>query len=424
MEKQVRQITGLGKIKRFAAAMMFAVVCFAIVVTSVSCDFFNKAEEDNRGNVIKPNIVKTGQDYDNKTVKSSRAEVTIDASLFKVKGQSVAPVGLTQKLEITKKHNAKRLLTKGKAVSAHADVIIEDLYKRIRKSLADENEPYDPSADPLIEYMDGNSSVNFLLGADGVNGVYNFKADYVKDGNSKNGIFFGIDDKTIKSLSDRSAEFSLYDILASGGMLDFKNAAEWVAKDNASKYFSTEADKFIYNLEVDEKKITHDLVEKIEILAEKITGETISKETFDEVMEIAGGWIKVNPTKVDALVSANGLPDKTTTDLSVDVNISLSELDDVLFKLLGKEEKDKISSALRTAVAVFSLRGTGGEDNTIGMRFKIDKTETFKYGEKDCNFGEENEVMFSDMTVPVESRKVLTEEEIRSFIEKIKSDEE
>lgn len=379
-----------------------------------ACSLIGGPNVDERDNIVKPSVIKLGQDFDSQKAKKTTTEVSVILSIFKKdeNGSGVIPFSVEQKAQLTRKINGDKFFADGKIKTVQIDNKVEELYKTIRLWLADDKNPYDAKNDPTITYLEGNTEINFALGAT-ANGSYNLVAQYDKESYR-----LAVADETIaNALYDN--DFSLLNLLTSSGMLDFKNASEWMSKDNASRYFSTAKNKFIYELDVDTQKISHKLLKKIETIVPLLSEFDVTEEQTEDIIRTIKRWIKINPCTVNALVSENGLPDNTNSEFSVDININLTELDNLLFKLYGKDKKEELSNLVRSASFVLGLHGTDGDKNSIGLRLTVKTTEQFAYGEKQCSLDGVETGMFADVTEDIEGRTVLTAEDFRALTKKI-----
>lgn len=403
--------------KKSAVKAIIITICIVMLCSFMllfsACSLIGGQNVDERDNIVKPNVIKLGQDFDSQKAKKTTTEVSVILSIFKKNenGNGVVPFSVEQKAQITRKINGDKFYADGKLKTVQIDTKVEELYKNIRLLLADEKNPYDAKSDPTIAYLEGNTEINFSLGAT-ANGSYNLAAQYEEN------YRLAVSDETIKTaLSDN--DFSLLNILTSSGMLDFKNASEWMSKDNASRYFSTAKNKFIYELDVDTQKLSRKLLKKIETIVPILSEYDVTEEQVEDIIRTVKGWIKINPCTVNALVSENGLPDNTNSEFSVDINVNLTELDNLLFKLYGKDKKEEISNLVRSAAFVLGLLGTDGDNNSVGLRLTVKTTEQFAYGEKQCSLDGVKTGMFSDVTEDIDGRTVLTAEDFRALTKKI-----
>ncbi|MGN1043081.1 MAG: hypothetical protein ACI4SK_06330 [Christensenellales bacterium] len=398
------------KTKKRVAAVLTAALCAVVLFCFSACDLFPQANEDNRENIVKPDISKAASDYESQTIKGSEAVAKAEFSIYKKGNGKVLPIKTEQIFEILRISDADRIFVDSTLRSGATDASLVELYKNIRNTLAKEDEPYDATTDPVVEYLQGSSDFRFRVGW---NDFYNVKGEYRSE---KNGFsrFFGFDDKVIKDAAgDIVTDFVLSESLVSSGLLDFKKASEWVAKDDGSRYFSTEKNKFVYLLDVDEGKLGTMLKEELNRLAPFLAYADIPSETYEKVVKTVSKWVKINPSNVTALVSANGLPDKTTTECSFDVNVNLTQLDEVLYFIFGKDKKEEISKLIRIAVLGLNLCGTNGEDNTVGFRVSFRSEESFRYGAQ-CSF-EGSEEFFVGADEEAEGRKILAPDDLKAI---------
>lgn len=68
-----------GKIIRIT---LFICLCATLIFSTVACDLFGGSAEDNRNNIVKPNISKAQQDYDALSTKSSDVTASATVAFF------------------------------------------------------------------------------------------------------------------------------------------------------------------------------------------------------------------------------------------------------------------------------------------------------------------------------------------------------
>ncbi len=394
------------------AAILLVVVFFTCILSA--CDLFAtpSAPVDNRPNLKKPDLSEAGSDFHAQTKKGSKYDGSVKLSLFRLNNGVTMPTSTEQKILFKRTSIDNQFLLNGSIFTGEGGDIFASFYQSVRAVL---DKKYDSNDDPIYEYLSGESELQFSFGYDS---CYNLSIDYISDsfGSSK---FFSAEKSTVNEVTSTiNEDFLLSDHFLSSGILDLKSATDWVNSDSAGKYFSTENDMFIYNLDVNEEKIATIILEKLESLIPALSELNVDKETFGEVFDIAKDWVTVTSSSVDALVTEKGMPHKTESTLDIDINVNLSDLDNVLFLLLGKELKDEVSLLIRAAVMGNKLCGTKGENNTIGFRVEYSSTEEFFHG-KECSFDGAKADIFADIDEEIKDRTVISAEDIKSVWQKI-----
>lgn len=404
---------------RIVAIILFAAITLLFAASMSGCDLFGGSgtnnKEDDKGNTIKPNISQAQTKYEEKEKKRSDATVTVSGEIFskKTENSPVSTMGMTEKLLLRRINDGQRFFADAEATTTEADDSLVNLYKMYRMFEDD----YEPDDDKILQYLEKESSLTLKIGYES---CYNLTVGY-KSAESEATKSFCFGDDIFENVAEGALSgFVPASYFMSGGILDFKKTADWLAEDKANRFFSTDRNKFIYQLQVDENKVKSGIVEKINRYASLLVDENeiISEEDYAKIAAKAERWIKINPTEVNALVSYDGLPDKTDYTLSVDININLAELEDVLFILLGKDKKDEAMGLINSVVAAKNLCGTDGQKGTLGIRFAVTREEKFSYAAKDCTV-EQYDEMFLPIDEEREGRTKIEAEDIRKAVAKI-----
>ena len=397
-----------GKIIRIT---LFICLCATLIFSTVACDLFGGSAEDNRNNIVKPNISKAQQDYDALSTKSSDVTASATVAFFNRNSKkAVVSTEITESLFLKRIRNGNKFFAKAELSTTECDDSIAALYKQIRQLTSSEKNPYSAANDPFVDYLESAASLSVALGYEN---CYNVSAEYVsKKSPAKRRYAF--DDKTVSDCLDKASDFVLSSYLSSSGIFDLKNAADWVSEDKASRFFSTDKNRFIYQLKADENKIKTIVINKIDKVLPLVLDENLSDETYSKILGYISKWIKINPTSVDALVSDKGLPDSTSVNFSFDINVDFADLDQLLFLAFGKEKKEEISGCVNALATLKNVCGTNGEERTLGMRVTINEKENFFYDAKKCSFPPEAEDTFLPLDEEVADRKVVTADDIKT----------
>lgn len=400
------------KFGKIAKITLLVCLCATLVLATVACDLFGGGStEDNRNNIVKPNISKAQQDYDALSTKASDVTASATVAFFNRNAKKeVVSTEITENLSLKRIRSGNKFFAEAELTTTDCDDSIVALYKQIRQLVSTEDKPYSSTDDPVAEYLEKSSSLSVALGYEN---CYNLSAEYVsKKSPAKRRYAF--DDKAISDCLDGESDFVLSSYLTASGIFDLKNAADWVSEDKASRFFSTDRNRFIYQLKADENKIKTIVINKIDKVLSLFLNENISDDAYEKILKFISEWIKVNPTSVDALVSDKGLPDSTTVNFSFDINVDFAELDSLLFLAFGKDKKEEISGYVNALATLKSVCGTNGENRTLGIRVTINEKENFFYDAKKCSFPTEAEEMFLPLGEEVADRKVITADDIKT----------
>lgn len=390
---------------------LFICLCATLVFATVACDLFGGgSSEDNRNNIVKPNISKAQKDYDALSTKASSVDASATVSFFsKDAKDAVISTDVTESIVLERILNGDKFFAKAKLSTAKCDDSIVALYKQVRKLVSSKEDEYDATADPVIDYLESSSAASLSMG---YKDCYNVAAEYLSE-KTPSKKRYAFDDKAITDCFDGKSDFVLASYLSASEIFDFNKASEWVSEDKASRFFSTDKNNFIYQLKADENKIKGMLIDKLDAILPLLTADNLSEDSCDKISEFISGWIKINPTSVDALVSDKGLPHSTTVNFSFDVNVDFADLDQVLFLAFGKDKKEELSGYVNALATLKSLCGTNGEDRTLGLRITINEKQKFFYDAKHCGFPSDSDEMFLSVDEAVEGRTVVTAGDIK-----------
>lgn len=376
-------------------------VCVMTVFLLTGCFF--SADVDNRENTLKPDISASKEDYDKLTTKRSVTDTTFKATLFKAQTTSSAltPISLSENLVVDRILNEGKIYIDADVSTSYADDALVNLYKFLTKNKSSLTGISDTD---ILAFLEGNLS--FALRSGISDGVYNLKAFASETGKEERDLFYGAtDDKNVNALlSSFGIPFdgSLSDYLVSGGLINLNNVSEWLSQDVASKYFSTADNKFIYSLVGDPEKVK-DMI--LSVFPEEEEVASVISD-YAKVLATVKNWISVSDVSVDALVHPNKMPDKSTSSFKINLNVNLTELNDVLGKISSISDKDRtaVLDMLRSVSALYNLRGTEGQLNTIGISLEVVSVEQFLYNE-DCSL-EGKEIYFASLDEDIPDRKV------------------
>lgn len=399
--------------KRSLVKIVSLILCLVMAAALFACG----AEEDNRSNIVKPDISKALNDYEQLNIKRSNFAASFSFSLFRnlldkqTNKRELVPASITERLSLDRIVNGDKIYMDGDLRTSQIDEQIYNLYTALRNFVASMgNGPkYDPAEDDIATYLNGTTHFDMRLGY--ADGCYNLKASY-EDGSTDPQSFWGAtDDENVDkliSLLNLDLDVTLSDYLMTSGLMDLTNASEWISGDAASKYFSTVSNKFIYNLTADSDKLYALIFSYVDKLAEAFGAEEYAEDLqkFHRVLPYLKKWVSVGPSSVDATVTSSGLPDKMTTAMRVNVNINLTELDEVLYILFPKDKKD-LMVMVNFAVVFLSLRGVNGEENTLGIAFDLLLEENFLYGAENCALDSVDADLFLPVSEENENRYVF-----------------
>lgn len=388
--------------KKFGRLFLYlSAVCLLTVFLLTGCFF--SADVDNRENTLKPDISASKEDYDKLTAKRSVTDTTFKVTLFKAQASSSAltPISLSENLVADRIFNEDKIYIDAAVRTSYADDALVNLYKFLIKNKGSLTNISDSD---ILAFLEGNLSLALRSGI--ADGVYNLKVFASETGKEERSLFYGAtDDKNVNALlSSFGIPFngSISDYLITSGFINLNNVSEWLSQDVASKYFSTADNKFIYSLVGDPEKV-------IDILLSFLPDESEAASYVDDyakVLATVKSWISVSDVSVDALVHPNKMPDKSTTSLRIDINLNLTELNDVLGKIssISDEDRTAVLDLLRSVAALYNLRGTEGQLNTIGITLDVTSVEQFLYNE-DCSL-EGKEIYFASLDEEIPDRKV------------------
>lgn len=376
-------------------------VCLLTVFLMTGC--FGETPVDNRENTLKPDISSSKENYDKLTTKRSKTDTTVKISLFKAQASSsdLTPISLSENLVADRTVNEGKLFLDASLRTSYADDALVNLYKFLIKNKLSVTGITETD---ILGYLEGTLSLALRCGV--YDGVYNLKASALETAKEERPLFYvATDDKNVNALlSSFGIPFngSISDYLITSGFINLNNVSEWLSQDVASKYFSTADNKFIYSLVGDPEKV-------IDILLSFLPDESEAASYVDDyakVLATVKSWISVSDVSVDALVHPNKMPDKSTTSLRIDLNINITELNDVLGKIHSVSDEDRKTTVdlLRSVAALYNLRGTEGQLNTVGISLEIVIVENFLYNE-DCSL-EGKEIYFASLDEEIPDRKV------------------
>ena len=247
---------------KIAKITLLVCLCATLVVATVACDLFdNGSSEDNRSTLVKPNIRTVQQDYDSLNTKSSDVTASATVAFFNRNAKKeVVSTEITENLSLERILNGNKFFAKAELSTTDCDDSIVALYKQIRQLVSTEDKPYSATDDPVVEYLEKSSSLSLALGYEN---CYNVSYEYVSE-KSPAKKRYAFDDKAISDCLDGENAFVLSTYLTASGIFDLKNAADWVSEDKASRFFSTDKNRFIYQLKADENKIKTVVINKID----------------------------------------------------------------------------------------------------------------------------------------------------------------
>ena len=376
-------------------------VCLLTVFLMTGC--FGETPVDNRENTLKPDISASKEDYDKLTAKRSVTDTTFKVTLFKAQATSSAltPISLSENFVADRIFNEDKIYIDAAVRTSYADDALVNLYKFLIKNKGSLTNISDSD---ILAFLEGNLSLALRSGI--ADGVYNLKVFASETGKEERSLFYGAtDDKNVNALlSSFGIPFdgSISDYLVSGGLVNLNNVADWLSQDVAGKYFSTADNKFIYSLVGDPQKVK-DMI--FSVLPEEEEVASVISD-YAKLLSTVKNKVSVSDETVDALVHPNKMPDKSTTSLRIDLNINITELNDVLGKIHSVSDEDRKTTVdlLRSVAALYNLRGTEGQLNTVGISLEIVTVENFLYNE-DCSL-EGKEIYFASLDEEIPDRKV------------------
>ncbi len=388
--------------KKFGRLFLcLSAVCLLTVFLLTGC--FGETPVDNRENTLKPDISSSKENYDKLTTKRSKTDTTVKISLFKAQASSsdLTPISLSENLVADRTVNEGKLFLDASLRTSYADDALVNLYKFLIKNRLSVTGITETD---ILGYLEGTLSLALRCGV--YDGVYNLKASALEKAKEERSLFYvATDDKNVNALlSSFGIPFngSISDYLVSGGLVNLNNVADWLSRDVASKYFSTADNKFIYSLVGDPEKVK-DMI--FSVLPEEEEVSSVISD-YAKVLATVRSWVSVSDVSVDALVHPNKMPDKSTSSFRIDINLNLTELNDVLGKIssISDEDRTAVLDLLRSVAALYNLRGTEGQLNTIGITLDVTSVEQFLYNE-DCSL-EGKEAFFASLDEEIPDRQV------------------
>lgn len=378
---------------------------------------------DNRSSTAKPDISVALANYENLDKKRSDLTAELTFSLFKMDKEDknspevLTALSVTEELALNRTEIDDKIYIGGTVKTSEIDHRLIAAYKTMMKIVSS---GYDPTNDEVIDYLQSKTYFDLRLGYE--KDVYNLKAKYVTENPDDGGSYWGAtDNEYFASLIkewDLNTDMVIADYLMTDGITDLGDINEWIGKDTAGKYFSTESNSFAYNITADSDKLHHLL---FDIAAD--AADTFDEQTYEEYLDLYENvvpyikkWVSVDTSTLNAIVDYNGYPQKMDATVKVNININVAELEKNVLPILfpGDENKDtrnSISALIKTACLLLDLRGTEGQEDTIGMSFKLSIKENFLYGDKNVNFDGVDPDLFLPLDVEKEGREVFRKEE-------------
>lgn len=392
--------------KRIVVKILALTLCVIFMLTLFAC----VNDEDNRENIVKPDISTALNNYHELTKKHSNFDASIGFYIYRMTGtgnnRALTSAKIVEKLQLKRTVNDEKIYIDGSLKTDTADEQLVSMYKYIQKLVR----PGDNHAnDPIIQYLEGKTRFDAKLGY--FEDCYNLKTCYVEE-NVQPSVFWGAStNQTVDNLIKHfnlDLDISINEYLMTSGLLDLSSASEWMSGDKASKYFSTASNKFVYNLIADSQKIYEILFDYVNKIAAAFGAEEYVDDLakFNQVLPYLKKWFSVGPSTLDALVGENGLPDKMATSMQVDLNINLTDLEQVL-AILMPDDKVQLMNLINLAYIGLGLRGTKGEENTIGLSLNFLLEENFLYDDSSCSLDDVDADLFLPIDVENPNRELF-----------------
>lgn len=395
--------------KKLSILAVFLVLIAVLTTCLFACADGNKTKI--RESVVKPDISTALNNYEKLSMKRSKFDAELSLSIYqlqKIKDEEkLAKIGLTEVLSLDRTVNDGKIYLDGTLKTGRIDDLFVAAYTLAQRNI---NDDYNREKDGVLHYLEGKSHFGLKLGYN--DDCYNLKGAFIDEGEEVD-TFWGATDNAninnlIKNFKLDVGEINPSEFLMTSGLIDLTDVSDWLSGDAASKYFSTQGNKFIYDLSVDGEKLHALIFDYLKKFAGLFGDEDYVEdvELFEKVLPYLEKWISVGPSDVYADVYENGLPISCSTSLQINVDINLTELNDVLYLLFG-EDKNTIMTAVNFMSFLLSLRGTKNQQNTIGITFDLNLTENFVYGAENCALDGADGDMFLPLDIENPDRYVF-----------------
>ncbi|MFW5780311.1 MAG: hypothetical protein ACOCWI_02540 [Bacillota bacterium] len=374
-----------------------------------------KNDEDNEPEE-KPDLHRAMLEYEEKTQKKSMFEGEFKVTFFQKSGGEVKPQSIAQKLVAERIQNEDQIYIDAKLGTSfisegfmgYLEAIIS-----ILNSASDEEMSVDQE---ILKYLNGETEFRGLLGYDGL-GTYNVKGDYNETGQTPdykddmgNPYWFSVDEVSVINLMHNmniSGSFSLKDYLMFSTMIDLSPSEEWVRRDEEEEFFSEDEEAYMYAITTYGAKLRALIADMIGEAEENLDSDEYAEELqlYADIFPTVMSWLSVHDSKVDAKVDKDGNMRSFASSITVDLNINIEELRDIL-ELLIEDDPDITPSTIRMAMLGMSLILTSatGSNDVWTIRFELATQENFYYDENSIDLSEKDQELFIPNSEDVEGR--------------------
>ena len=389
--------------KRRWRKIAIALLAFILLASLCSCDLLNGGNTNNNDEIRapKPEFKVALDNYGLLKAKRSEFEGSITISIYgKVNDRTGKPntYSTTQRFDLTRIQNDGKIYVDGNVYNQDSSYNMESLLGSIKSALSEINKLPRQTLDTItsiIGYLDGTRSANVLLGYDSSHSSYNLKGT-LKGGKQSDTLYYATNNEYIVNELLHNNIFSnikFNDYLMFSTFVDFSGNSGWINSDEASSLFDNAKGLCNYQMSANTEKIYNYVIGLVE---EYISGLDIEKygndiKTYTDCVNIIKGWISIGESNISASVNKDNLPVSMLTTTTININIDINELEEVLNKIFTDEKLvNDIIKKLEVTTAF--LLGTSSINMSIGLSL----SESFSYDNQSTSLDTVDADLFID----------------------------
>lgn len=390
--------------RRHWRKIMILALALVLVTSLMSCDLLDGAKpivDDVK--VAKPEYSVALNNYNNLEAKSSNFEGKVVFTVYGANLVSGAAKTFTagQHITLNRIQNDNRIYVDGRVescdLSDNMTSLLTVLKDRICNLLSGKNKD---TVYNILGYLDGSKNINFDLGYDGANTSYNFKGQ-INSGAAQEEMFISTNNDYINNeltLKQITADININDYLMFSTFVNFNKDFGWLEKDEASGFFDSVSGLCDYQMKASNDKIYNYILNLAESYIGSLDIDRYASDIakYNECIGLITKWISIGSSSVKASVNKDNLPVRMQTATRLNININISELNQVIYYLCDDDDKAKdIVDGIKFASDI-GIRGINNEPNTIGITIDVSMDETFKYDEESVSLANVDADLFID----------------------------
>lgn len=390
------------------------ILCFSMLFSLSAC--FGESSstggksqsESAKRSKIKPDFDEVMENYNSAESKKSDFSADLNISFYRNDATNdYAAVSAIAKLNLTRTKKDDRVYTIGDVrIAQDTSNIFVNTYNTIRGS---RDKTYNPADDLVASFLDGVTYYGMQLGF--ADGVYNVKAGrYLVENDQEQKTVWGAADETElpRLLNSRGVDIDMQisNYLMTILLFELGSPSNWSKEDAADKYYDVGHKCFNYSFLLDEKLLHRITFQQLSKLITAIEGvEFMSKfvDAYDQIEQYFKRWFSIGHSTVNAAVNEDKQPISMDTSFKVEINVPLSDLEEVL-TLITPDEATSIVNAARLLVGP---RGTRGQTDTLGIAIEFNLHERISYSSKSVSLKNVDEDLFLPIDAETYGRRMV-----------------